>query len=341
MELNQFLQRAGQGTQANQNVRPAQVVAGEEGWNFGIQNPQGREQVMQQGLVVSGQDGSISIVPIPVSVPNSLPPGYNVAGPSNPGIMQGLSLRNQAVPTASQNAQTNGRNAEELELGSQAKPTQQNQQTPAAPRVLGMQGMLPSQLIVSYQGECWIFDNVSPQKVEAVLSQLHEQARPSEKGPVADTASPHNVAPVETHRTTPQSIQRQISLHRFREKRKERNYDRKVRYSVRKEVAQRMTRKNGQFASRDQLAAEDGVEGGMGSGPQEGGAGEPQCLHCGIARDATPMMRKGPAGPQTLCNACGLMWSNKGILRKLKSRNVVDDVVEGRLQVERSPAGPR
>ncbi|KAF8377397.1 hypothetical protein HHK36_030774 [Tetracentron sinense] len=23
------------------------------------------------------------------------------------------------------------------------------------------------------------------------------------------------------------------------------------------------------------------------------------------------MMRRGPAGPRTLCNACGLMWANK------------------------------
>ncbi|CAJ1974044.1 unnamed protein product [Sphenostylis stenocarpa] len=28
-------------------------------------------------------------------------------------------------------------------------------------------------------------------------------------------------------------------------------------------------------------------------------------------------MRRGPAGPRTLCNACGLMWANKGTLRDL------------------------
>ncbi|KAG2400004.1 GATA transcription factor [Vigna angularis] len=39
------------------------------------------------------------------------------------------------------------------------------------------------------------------------------------------------------------------SLVRFREKRKERCFDKKIRYTVRKEVAQRMHRKNGQFAS--------------------------------------------------------------------------------------------
>ncbi|XP_021762216.1 GATA transcription factor 19-like [Chenopodium quinoa] len=39
------------------------------------------------------------------------------------------------------------------------------------------------------------------------------------------------------------------SLVRFREKRKERCFDNKIRYTIRKEVAQRMHRKNGQFAS--------------------------------------------------------------------------------------------
>lgn len=29
------------------------------------------------------------------------------------------------------------------------------------------------------------------------------------------------------------------------------------------------------------------------------------------------MMRRGPDGPRTLCNACGLMWANKGTLRDL------------------------
>ncbi|MCH84406.1 GATA transcription factor 24-like, partial [Trifolium medium] len=32
----------------------------------------------------------------------------------------------------------------------------------------------------------------------------------------------------------------------------------------------------------------------------------------------TPAMRRGPAGPRTLCNACGLMWANKGTLRDLR-----------------------
>jgi hypothetical protein len=27
------------------------------------------------------------------------------------------------------------------------------------------------------------------------------------------------------------------------------------------------------------------------------------------------MMRRGPEGPRTLCNACGLMWANKVNIR--------------------------
>ena len=36
-----------------------------------------------------------------------------------------------------------------------------------------------------------------------------------------------------------------------------------------------------------------------------------RCQHCGIGAKDTPAMRRGPAGPRTLCNACGLMWANK------------------------------
>ena len=36
-----------------------------------------------------------------------------------------------------------------------------------------------------------------------------------------------------------------------------------------------------------------------------------RCQHCGVGENNTPAMRRGPAGPRTLCNACGLMWANK------------------------------
>jgi len=38
-----------------------------------------------------------------------------------------------------------------------------------------------------------------------------------------------------------------------------------------------------------------------------------QCLYCG--RNQTPMWRRGPAGNQTLCNACGLQWKYGKILQ--------------------------
>ncbi|KAK9733813.1 hypothetical protein RND81_04G094100 [Saponaria officinalis] len=33
------------------------------------------------------------------------------------------------------------------------------------------------------------------------------------------------------------------------------------------------------------------------------------------------MMRRGPHGPRTLCNACGLFWANKGVLRDLSKKH--------------------
>ncbi|KAF9603326.1 hypothetical protein IFM89_034675 [Coptis chinensis] len=108
--------------------------------------------------------------------------------------------------------------------------------------------------------------------------------------------------------------QRAASLHRFREKRKDRCFDKKIRYAVRKEVALRMQRKKGQFTSSkptpEELASR-GIENGGDDSP------EILCTHCGISSKSTPMMRRGPAGPRTLCNACGLMWANKGTLKDL------------------------
>lgn len=39
------------------------------------------------------------------------------------------------------------------------------------------------------------------------------------------------------------------------------------------------------------------------------------CVNCGTGAQDTPMMRRGPQGPRTLCNACGLMYANKGVMR--------------------------
>ncbi|THU45236.1 hypothetical protein C4D60_Mb02t15720 [Musa balbisiana] len=35
----------------------------------------------------------------------------------------------------------------------------------------------------------------------------------------------------------------------------------------------------------------------------------PRCIRCGISANATPHMRRGPEGPRTLCNACGIAWT--------------------------------
>ncbi|PHT36316.1 hypothetical protein CQW23_24016 [Capsicum baccatum] len=39
-----------------------------------------------------------------------------------------------------------------------------------------------------------------------------------------------------------------------------------------------------------------------------------KCRHCGFSSKSNPMIRHGPAGPRSLCNACGLMWANKFII---------------------------
>ncbi|EYU39107.1 hypothetical protein MIMGU_mgv1a010280mg [Erythranthe guttata] len=146
-----------------------------------------------------------------------------------------------------------------------------------------------SELSISFEGEVYVFPAVTPEKA------------------VNDVSSRPNVS------------RRLASLERFREKRKERSFEKKIRYSCRKEVAQRMHRKNGQFAAvNDTCQTSDDNLGSSNSTPQQ----EPvcssrTCQHCGVSENSTPAMRRGPAGPRTLCNACGLMWANKGTLRDL------------------------
>lgn len=181
-----------------------------------------------------------------------------------------------------------------------------------------------NQLTLSFQGQVYVFDSVSPEKVQAVLLLLGGREMPPSMPAI----------PVTSHHSgerglsdTPQRFsvpQRMASLIRFREKRKERNFDKKIRYTVRKEVALRMQRNKGQFTSSK--SNHDEFASGMTSwdsnqswGP--GGNASPRqeilCRHCGISEKSTPMMRRGPEGPRTLCNACGLVWANKGTLRNL------------------------
>uniref|UniRef100_J3L9K5 Tify domain-containing protein n=1 Tax=Oryza brachyantha TaxID=4533 RepID=J3L9K5_ORYBR len=168
-------------------------------------------------------------------------------------------------------------------------------------------------LTLSFQGEVYVFESVSAERVQAVLLLLggRELAPGSGSAPSSSTAYskkmnfPHRMA----------------SLMRFREKRKERNFDKKIRYTVRKEVALRMQRNRGQFTSSKSKADEATSTVTSSEGSPNWGAveGRPpsaaECHHCGITAASTPMMRRGPDGPRTLCNACGLMWANKGTMR--------------------------
>lgn len=38
-----------------------------------------------------------------------------------------------------------------------------------------------------------------------------------------------------------------------------------------------------------------------------------KCIRCSMSAKRTPMMRKGPDGCRSLCNACGLKWSRHGV----------------------------
>lgn len=172
------------------------------------------------------------------------------------------------------------------------------------------------QLTLSFQGEVYVFDAVPPDKVQAVLLLLGGCEIPS--GIPTYGTTPFNQTGMGGFSGKLIPPQRAASLSRFREKRKERCFDKKIRYGVRKEVASRMQRKKGQFASsRDGF---DDVGSGSADNNATQGSGqddmqETLCTNCGISSKSTPMMRRGPAGPRTLCNACGLKWANKGILR--------------------------
>ncbi|XP_028082293.1 GATA transcription factor 25-like [Camellia sinensis] len=72
----------------------------------------------------------------------------------------------------------------------------------------------------------------------------------------------------------------------------------------------RMQRKKGQFTSAKKCEESASYNTGEDSG-QDDSPPETICTHCGTSSKSTPMMRRGPDGPRTLCNACGLFWANK------------------------------
>ncbi|KAL3538718.1 hypothetical protein ACH5RR_002084 [Cinchona calisaya] len=171
------------------------------------------------------------------------------------------------------------------------------------------------QLTLSFQGEVYVFDSVSPEKVQAVLLLLGGYEAPTGIPNVSVASQNHrNLSEFPGRSSQPQ---RAASLNRFREKRKERCFDKKIRYTVRKEVALRMQRKKGQFTSLKAVSDEAGSSSSDYNTIMAQEEQETSCTHCGISSKSTPMMRRGPAGPRTLCNACGLKWANKGVLREL------------------------
>ncbi|XP_051144278.1 GATA transcription factor 20-like isoform X3 [Andrographis paniculata] len=169
-----------------------------------------------------------------------------------------------------------------------------------------------SELTISFEGEVFVFPAVTPEKVQAVLLLLGGQETPNSILLQLNQKAGDDVSnrPTVSHRIA--------SLERFREKRRERCFEKKIRYICRKEVALRMHRKNGQFASpKDTCRTPDDTWGSLDSSPSPEPLSLRKCQHCGISETSTPAMRRGPAGPRTLCNACGLMWANKGTLRDL------------------------
>ncbi|XP_031248520.1 GATA transcription factor 24-like isoform X2 [Pistacia vera] len=199
-----------------------------------------------------------------------------------------------------------------------------------------------SELTLSFEGEVYVFPAVTPEKVQAVLLLLGGRDIPTGVPTIEVPYDQNNRGFGDTPKRS--NLSRRIaSLVRFREKRKERCFDKKIRYTVRKEVAQRMHRKNGQFASSKESSGPsrwDSSQSGLQDGSPRPETVLRRCQHCGVSENNTPAMRRGPAGPRTLCNACGLMWANKGTLRDLSKggRSLSMDQIEPETPMDVKPS---
>ncbi|TKY75512.1 GATA transcription factor 25 [Spatholobus suberectus] len=112
--------------------------------------------------------------------------------------------------------------------------------------------------------------------------------------------------------------QRAASLKRFRQKRKQRCFGNKVRYRTRQEAALRVHRSKTQLILSKMHDGPNSLEAIQESG-QDDIQSEILCTYCGISSKCTPMMRRGPSGPGSLCNACGLSWANRGAFNYKKT----------------------
>ncbi|TQD93595.1 hypothetical protein C1H46_020803 [Malus baccata] len=123
-----------------------------------------------------------------------------------------------------------------------------------------------SQLTLSFRGQVFVFDAVTPEKVQAVLLLLGgNELSPSAQG--TELASQNQRAMEDYPRCS--QPHRAASLIRFRQKRKERCFDKKVRYGVRQEVALRMQRNKGQFSSSKRSDGDSNWSAGQDSGQED------------------------------------------------------------------------
>ncbi|KAI3448224.1 hypothetical protein Pfo_004889 [Paulownia fortunei] len=198
-----------------------------------------------------------------------------------------------------------------------------------------------SELTISFEGEVYVFPAVTPEKVQAVLLLLGGRETPNSI-PSSEFLLQLNDKGVDDVSSRPTVSRRIASLERFREKRKERCFEKKIRYTCRKEVAQRMHRKNGQFASVKNICKTSDDNWGSGNSTPHPEPVLRRCQHCGVSETSTPAMRRGPAGPRTLCNACGLMWANKGTLRDLTKggRHIFDQNEPETLEIKPAATEP-
>ncbi|XP_047938005.1 GATA transcription factor 19-like isoform X2 [Salvia hispanica] len=170
-----------------------------------------------------------------------------------------------------------------------------------------------SELTISFQGQLYVFPAVTPEKVEAVLLLLGGREMPTSI-PSSELLLQINDKGVDDDLSQPTVSRRIASLLRFREKRKERCFDKKMRYSCRKEVAQRKMVNLLLLRICPKYLMIIGIPA---TALNQYQCDVHRCQHCGVWETSTPAMRRGPEGPRTLCNACGLMWANKGTLRDL------------------------
>ncbi|KAL2254899.1 GATA transcription factor 25-like [Sesamum indicum] len=153
----------------------------------------------------------------------------------------------------------------------------------------------PHRVTLSFWDHVFIFDSVPYEKLQTVLLLLG--------GFAFDRANKDA-----THHKC-KDPKREEHVNKYRLKREERCFEKRIRYNVRRAVALKMKRKNGRFACKDSGQTSMEINRVDESPPQLA------CTNCGISSNDTPMMRRGPAGMRSLCNACGLFWANNGIMR--------------------------